>query len=271
MATNATQSPSFWIITSAIREFYRTHGVLPLSGTIPDMKAKSADYITLQQVYKSKARSDAEEIKAEVKRLDEQLQRPMKTSEAEVEAFCKSAGYMKLVRGLEPHFARAGKEWQLDVRAKAAAMALTDPTGSMPVYIAFMAYDNYAATHQLTANAEVAAGTNIQQATSASLLHDHPEQAIGKIMGIAKNFMDAIINEAGTFVEDPEYSQLKERLEKIITDLVNAKGGELHNISAVMGGIVAQEAIKVITKQYVPVDNTCVFDGVSSRTWAMRL
>lgn len=214
------------------------------------MKAKSADYITLQQIYKSKARSDAAEVKAEVARLDEHLQRPTKTQEVEVDAFCKSAGYIKLVRGREPHFVRAGKEWQLDIRAKAAAMTLTDPTSSLPVYIALVAYDSYAATHQLTADAG---------------------DALGKITGIAKTFMDSIIDEAGTFVEDPEYSEIKQVLEKIVTDLVNAKGGELHNISAVMGGMVAQEAIKVITKQYVPVDNVCVFDGVNSRTWVMRL
>lgn len=268
---NTAESPTFWIIASAIRSFHKSHGVLPLSGSLPDMKAKSADYITLQQVYKSKARADAAEVKAEVRKLEEQLKRPIKTPEIEIDAFCKSAGYIKLVRGREPHFARASNEWRLDVRAKAAVTALTDPTGSMPVYIAFMAYDNYAATHQLAADAEVAPGSNIQQPTSAALFNERPEEAIGKIVGIAKAFMDSIIDEAGMFVEEPEYSQIKDRLEKIITDLVNAKGGELHNISAVMGGIVAQEAIKVITMQYVPVDNTCIFDGVTSRTWAMRL
>ena len=30
--------------------------------------------------------------------------------------------------------------------------------------------------------------------------------------------------------------------------------------------MAAQEVIKVVTRQYVPVDNTCVFDGVASRT-----
>jgi amyloid beta precursor protein binding protein 1 len=43
-----------------------------------------------------------------------------------------------------------------------------------------------------------------------------------------------------------------------------AGGGELHNISSLAGGLVAQEVIKVITKQYIPVDNTCLFDGIKS-------
>jgi len=52
---------------------------------------------------------------------------------------------------------------------------------------------------------------------------------------------------------------------------VRAGGGELHNIAAATGGMVAQEVIKVITKQYVPVDNTCLFDGIASKTSVLRL
>lgn len=52
---------------------------------------------------------------------------------------------------------------------------------------------------------------------------------------------------------------------------VRAGGSELHNIASLTGGLIAQEVIKVITRQYVPVDNTCVFDGVASRTCVLRL
>jgi len=54
-------------------------------------------------------------------------------------------------------------------------------------------------------------------------------------------------------------------------EVARAGGGELHNVSALTGGMVAQEVIKIITKQYVPVDNTCVFDGIGSRCQVFRL
>jgi amyloid beta precursor protein binding protein 1 len=54
-------------------------------------------------------------------------------------------------------------------------------------------------------------------------------------------------------------------------EVARAKGGELHNISALTGGMVAQEVIKIITKQYIPIDNTCVFDGITSRTQILRI
>jgi amyloid beta precursor protein binding protein 1 len=37
------------------------------------------------------------------------------------------------------------------------------------------------------------------------------------------------------------------------------------------GGIVSQEIIKSITEQYVPVDNTCVFDGIKSKSTVFKV
>jgi len=54
-------------------------------------------------------------------------------------------------------------------------------------------------------------------------------------------------------------------------EVARAQGGELHNISSLTGGIVAQEVIKIITKQYIPIDNLCVFDGIKSKTQVFRL
>lgn len=62
-----------------------------------------------------------------------------------------------------------------------------------------------------------------------------------------------------------------ERVVTISKEVARAEGGELHNTSALTGGMVAQEIIKIITKQYIPVDNTCVFDGIDSRCQVFRL
>ncbi len=62
-----------------------------------------------------------------------------------------------------------------------------------------------------------------------------------------------------------------ERALQASQEVARAGGGELHNISALTGGMVAQEAIKIITKQYIPIDNTCIFDGISSRCQVFRL
>ncbi|KAI9649546.1 hypothetical protein NHQ30_002126 [Ciborinia camelliae] len=61
------------------------------------------------------------------------------------------------------------------------------------------------------------------------------------------------------------------RVKKAAEEVARAKGGELHNISSLTGGMVAQEIIKIITKQYVPIDNTCIFDGITSRTQVLGI
>lgn len=67
----------------------------------------------------------------------------------------------------------------------------------------------------------------------------------------------------------PDASTL--RIGEAAEEVARAKGGELHNISALTGGMVAQEVIKIITKQYIPTDNTCIFDGITSRTQVLRI
>jgi NEDD8-activating enzyme E1 regulatory subunit len=61
------------------------------------------------------------------------------------------------------------------------------------------------------------------------------------------------------------------RIIQAAQEVSRAAGGELHNTSAVTGGMAAQEMIKIITKQYVPIDNTCIFDGIGSRCQVLRL
>lgn len=44
-----------------------------------------------------------------------------------------------------------------------------------------------------------------------------------------------------------------------------APTADLPNVAALIGGLVAQEVIKMITKQYVPINGYCVADLVD--TW----
>lgn len=46
-------------------------------------------------------------------------------------------------------------------------------------------------------------------------------------------------------------------------EITRAGEAELHNIASVMGGVAAQEAIKLITHQFVPLNHTYVFNGIA--------
>ncbi|QPC71634.1 hypothetical protein HYE68_002386 [Fusarium pseudograminearum] len=91
-------------------------------------------------------------------------------------------------------------------------------------------------------------------------------------LSATSNSTTATADEIMTFISSnaPQAAD-NERYKKTAQELERAAGGELHNISALTGGMVAQEMIKIITKQYVPIDNTCIFDGIDSRCQVLRL
>lgn len=74
---------------------------------------------------------------------------------------------------------------------------------------------------------------------------------------IAEDAMDAVD-------ESESQANATFKLEAYARELVRAGGCELHVISAFIGGIAAQEAVKVITHQYIPLNNTYIFNGICS-------
>jgi amyloid beta precursor protein binding protein 1 len=111
-------SPSFWVIANAVGLFYTKYGVLPVPGAVPDMKARSKDYIELQNVYKSKARKDLAEVLESVRFIERNAKRSTPIAEKDVEAFCKNAAHIKLVRGRPFHVVQAGQKVQWGDRAR---------------------------------------------------------------------------------------------------------------------------------------------------------
>ncbi|KAF2473966.1 uncharacterized protein BDR25DRAFT_257025 [Lindgomyces ingoldianus] len=252
---------SFWIIAHAVSLFYTKYGVLPLPGSVPDMKARSSDYIQLQNVYKSKARKDLAEVLDSVRFLERNINRSTPIEEKDVEAFCKNAAHIKLVRGRPFQVVQAGETLKWGDTAKSLAQNLTFQDSLIPLYIAFLAFDEFTAMHDKDALG----------GTPRAPGETNPEVDTEKMTGIAFKIMDDLIKEAGTFIEDPDYSEAKTWVGEYVQELVRAGGAELHNIATLTGGLVSQEVIKVMTEQYVPVDNTCIFDGVKSKTGVFRV
>lgn len=46
---------------------------------------------------------------------------------------------------------------------------------------------------------------------------------------------------------------------------------QLNTTASIVGGIIAQEIIKLCTRQYIPVDNTFIFDGNNQNSATIRL
>ena len=46
---------------------------------------------------------------------------------------------------------------------------------------------------------------------------------------------------------------------------------ELHSIASYMGGVAAQEVIKVLTGQFVPINNTLIYNGFMQTSTTVQL
>ena len=242
------------------------------------MKAQSADYIQLQNIYKTKARKDLAEVTAEVRSLEKQLGRRTMVDDKDIEAFCKGGAHVKLVKGRPIRIAIEPESMNLTTtanhslgdpkngepmhfgfadRAKYLSQEIEDEGSLIPIYISILAYDHY--LHTIATSPHNKTG------------HPEPSNLLDEYTEIMEDYTAQFLKhiQASDAAFDTEAA--KTRLQPIIAELGRANSAELHNISALTGGMVAQEVIKVITKQYIPIDNTCVFDGITSKTAVFRL
>ena len=223
------------------------------------MKAQSKDYIQLQNIYKAKARQDIDEVTQHVQSIEQAQKRKLPADNREIEAFCKGAAFVKLIKG-QPLLTSVDNCDPL--RLRSIFQESKDQDSLFPIFLAFLAYDATVAEKKSEAKSPREDDHNLLK----TLTHQ-TQKIIAKI--IASSVAPA--NEEDM---DSHQSLLARRVEPILQELVRAGdgvGAELHNISALTGGMVAQEVIKVLTKQYVPVDNTCVFDGVGSKSGVFRV
>ncbi|KAJ5497473.1 hypothetical protein N7463_009460 [Penicillium fimorum] len=244
----SASSQDFWVIASAIKTFHASHGVLPLPGSLPDMKAQSADYVSLQNIYKAKARQDIEEVTATVRQLESQIRRQTPAiPDRDIEVFCKNAAHIKVVIGRDIP--------QISIDSDASTLktirnALSDPDTLIPIFIATQILDSVVD--------EIQSGSREEERSvdDDALWNSHTERILALLTAADGS---AVCQEARVLIASA------------IKELRRAEGGELHNISSLTGGLVAQEALKVITRQYGPLDNTCVFDGARSKSEMYRL
>lgn len=263
-----TTSANFWVIANAIRKFHASHnGILPLPGALPDMKAQSSDYIQLQNIYKAKARSDLAEITQTVRNSEQEVGRETPIEQAEIEAFCKGAQFVKLIHGRPIRVAKCTAEIDWSDRAKTLSQELHDADSLLPIYFAFLALDRYQDDID-----------RIQKLRKPAVDQHLNDMMAGRVVSGAVPPLPTFAESAhfSTPAVDPEHDpkpwprfdtpEARTAFDNVVRELDRADWGELHNIAALTGGMVAQEVIKVITKQYVPVDNSCVFDGITSKT-----
>lgn len=84
---------------------------------------------------------------------------------------------------------------------------------------------------------------------------------------------------------EPDVLKLKSIISKLMTEwgcsaivrdervheVCRYGGAELHSVSAMLGGCAAHEVIKLITHQYKPLNNTFIYDAITSSSGSFYL
>ncbi|ESK92748.1 nedd8 activating enzyme e1 subunit 1 [Moniliophthora roreri MCA 2997] len=207
------QSPPFFRLLAALKEFTEQPPyVLPLTSTLPDMKANTTSYIHLQKLYKKRSEEEKETFKKHLKvPVDDNM----------VDVFVKNAHGLKLLKG---------KRWG-DVAANGAELA-----------------------EKLNLQAkEVSTHLALSASRTASVKYQGKPYTTELLTAEAQAIL-------------PPGIELPKAFNHAVGELVRAPDADLPNTAAFLGGLVAQEAIKIITKQYVPINGCCVIDLIESWT-----
>lgn len=232
------QSSTFWILARALKDFVETdgRGWLPLPGVLPDMTADTASYINLQNIYRAQAIHDADIVFRRAQQLLKELDKPSDSiTEKDVKLFCREAANLAVIRGT-----KISDEYDKSYRANNIAMGLETPDSLMEHYVIIRAMEKFTSEYGTIPGAsEIESDTARIKSIACRLLNE---------WGINAQINDDLAHE-----------------------ICRYGGFEVHSVSAFLGGCVAHELIKLITKQYKPINNTFIYNAITSETAVFQL
>mmetsp|Transcript_8982 Transcript_8982/g.19249 ORF Transcript_8982/g.19249 Transcript_8982/m.19249 type:complete len:537 (+) Transcript_8982:66-1676(+) len=236
-------SDDFWVLAAALRAFVEQEGEghLPLEGVIPDMHSTTDLYLRLQRVYKERADRDVRAVEGHVRAILGRIGREPSSIPLEaVRYYCRNARNLRVVRYRTLSEEYGGDSGRGSLLQQALSGESSAPDASF--YVLLRAADRFYATHGRfpgSLDHETEADVPALKALAGQIISE---------MGASGNVSDDCVVEMCRF-----------------------GAGELHVVAAMMGGMAAQEAIKLITRQFTPVAGSLLFNAVGVTSTVLEL
>ena len=195
-------------------------------------------YVELQRVYQTKARDDMEAVASHLSELLVSIGKPTNAiSEGSIKLFCRNCAFLKVLhyRPLEEEFLRPSME--------GFRTLLENPDSDLIYYVLLRAAHQFFSVHK------VYPGTESGQF----------DLDVSHIKSIAGSLLHKWGLSACSIRDD------------YIVEFCRYGGGEIHAVSAFIGGVAAQEVIKLITHQFIPLNNTLIYNATTSTTITVEL
>ncbi|CAL8246966.1 unnamed protein product [Lota lota] len=240
--TNITsQSAAFWVMLRAVKEFvlHEGKGCLPARGTIPDMISDSQRFINLQNVYRDKALQDAAAVAKHVESLLQTAGKtPESISEKDIKLFCKNASFLRVV-----HCRSLAEEYAVDsVNKDEITSCMDSPDSEMVLYLMLRSVDRFYQQHS----------------RYPGVYNYQVEEDISKLKLCVTSLLQ-------------EYNLNVNIKDDYIHEFCRYGAAEPHTVAAFVGGAAAQEVIKMVSHQFVPFNNTFIYNAMSQTSATYQL
>ena len=230
----------FWLLARALHEFVvnEGNGRLPLRGSIPDMISSSDMYIDLCRVYQEQAKADIDVVASHLGQLLISLGRSTNfISENDIKQFCRNSAFLRVLQ-------YRSIDEELNMPNKTTLSSHLEHTESdLVYYILLLAADKF---HEMF-QAYPGEGTDGMEADAAQM----------------KSIVVSLLQKWSlptTLIHD-DY----------IVEFCRYGAGEIHSVAAFIGGVAAQEVIKIVTRQYIPLNNTLIYNAATTSTLTVVL
>ncbi len=233
-------SSNFWLLARAVREFVAAEGdgSLPLRGSIPDMTSSSDMYVELSKVYQAKAKEDMEAVAGHLSQLLESIGRPNSSvPEAKIRRFCRNSAFLRVLR-----YNSIAKELEVP-NLEELRMHLDNPDSELVYYVLLRAGDQFYGLYN----------------SFPGQKESDFESDVAKL----KSIVVSLFQRWGL----SSHSIRDEHT----AEFCRYSGAELHSVAAFVGGIASQEVIKIVTRQFVPLNNTFLYSGATSTSLSVAL
>jgi amyloid beta precursor protein binding protein 1 len=232
---NAGPNQKFWLVAKAVSQFVSSCGKLPLAGTLPDMTADTESFIQLQTLYKTRADGDRAAVHAHATQIAADSG-GITVDEETLSLFCRHAQEVELFR-----FRTLAEEYEepsCDVFEEEAG----DEDSQVGWYVALRAAEEF----------REAQGRYAGDCEESDLESD----------------VKRLTEEASKLTSS--YGVTLEELDKKCKELARYGSAVLHSTSSILGGVASQECVKMLTRQFVPLNNTFIYNGLQGKAQTLE-
>jgi NEDD8-activating enzyme E1 regulatory subunit len=217
----------------------------PLHGSIPDMTASTAHYVTLQNAYRQQADADREELKSYLKKQGS----ANVIDDDTITLFCQNLHDLDVFTCRTIH-----DEYIVSPDAELCdELSMVTMEGEeRPDQLALLWYLAWRACQDFC----------VEQLRYPGIGTNDYRQDIPLVQSYLERIVHWYKLESNELVQSTLLDPTKNMA--YAEEMVRYGAAELHTIASIVGGVAAQEAVKIVTGQYTPLNYTYVYNGIAS-------